>query len=1246
MLSFAADAMWRQNMPSRSANAGLRSVRHGRLPITPNERSDRAEQRTTRRSAQAPAESTSITIAPIEQPIQRIKSWWLWSVSALCAGGVCGLGLAVWASFSGKALLHQVGVQASYICSLGLILWRMAEIFQRRISAATSEIQGIAGLGEEQGRQLRITVASLRQQLGFERQQRARTAKEIAELRSHSSTSSRAGQALQQQMARLKKERADLEMKHQHTIATLQQKLKQANADLAEQRDTAAADAAAAAAEAAAAAAAPAARAAELEEQAAALQADLRATGVREREAAAAAAAAAAARVDADRRAEAAEAAVAELQTQLARAVAAREEGVEAARRKVEAAGRAAESLRGELEGVRRDSRGLQLQVEGIASLEARAEAAEQGRLDAVAELAALQDAAALAAEQSSTDLGRLRAEVDAAASALTASGDHAADLEARIAELTEQARAAEARAETLGEELRATEEQSTQHAAQAEQLREALSGEMAEVSEEVVRLREELKAAHADAAEKAERVQATEGALQVAEAARQVSAAAAEAARGEQRAADDAGAALGRVAGMILLALQATEKRSAVSEEQSAALRGRLEASEAHLHNLHQAIELHADGSDTLVLPDAPAGSDADGAVMQLRAALQGLLDSRAEVGGRVEALQARCAQLGATNEELKISNQGLLFEVDSHGVLIMELKSKLEALPENGANASDAAVAQWLEGIQPALNDAVQDIQEKKMFLENAKELCETLKSDVSALRQLSEDTFAESDPAFADALSQAVEEQEAMRAEYEAARRELSAAAASAHNAAAAAEAARTAAQEAAANSAARLAEVRGELAAVEAERQQLKTELQEQIEAGERRVTALQADVEAAEAQSGEAAARGRREAAAAREQLEALREAYATLDGMRGMLQEQLEVTQEQLCQERTRVTELEDAVSQARQDARAATADLLEPGIDGLVAKLHDAEAQTASLQQQLRAAQAGAAGAADSAAQQQLRAEVAHLRAVNGDLSAQHRTLKADMHHAAGIQDQLRGDVAKLLRELEDARTATAAATAAPGLAAAGELGEEQAEGAAAASDAAQQQAVRQAVEAIAERLRADGAAADSAEVVHAQAERILSQSQTIEDLNDLLSKRQREVRRMRAQVEAVLRVPQQGVTLKQLAAKAALAERLQRQLDALAARNEALRRDVARAAAAHSGVRSRTRQRLQTLAAAFGMGKLFGKAEPAGHGGGHISSSDEDVSGGAEEQMRQQSGLEIDLRSGAVSPTSANQR
>lgn len=113
-----------------------------------------------------------------------------------------------------------------------------------------------------------------------------------------------------------------------------------------------------------------------------------------------------------------------------------------------------------------------------------------------------------------------------------------------------------------------------------------------------------------------------------------------------------------------------------------------------------------------------------------------------------------------------------------------------------------------------------------------ENAKELCETLKSDVSALRQLSEDTFSDIDPAFSETLSRAVEEQEVMRAEHEAARRELSAAVASAQTAVAAADAARVSAAEAAADATARAEEARGELAAVEAERQRLRADLEEQ------------------------------------------------------------------------------------------------------------------------------------------------------------------------------------------------------------------------------------------------------------------------------------------------------------------------------------------------------------------------------------------------------------------------------
>lgn len=79
----------------------------------------------------------------------------------------------------------------------------------------------------------------------------------------------------------------------------------------------------------------------------------------------------------------------------------------------------------------------------------------------------------------------------------------------------------------------------------------------------------------------------------------------------------------------------------------------------------------------------------------------------------------------------------------------------------------------------------------------------------------------------------------------------------------------------------------------------------------IEQGEQRALALQADVEAAEARGEEATGRARRDAAAARDQLEALQDAYDSLDTMRGTLQEQLELSQEQLCEERARVSELE-----------------------------------------------------------------------------------------------------------------------------------------------------------------------------------------------------------------------------------------------------------------------------------------------------------------------------------------------
>lgn len=79
-----------------------------------------------------------------------------------------------------------------------------------------------------------------------------------------------------------------------------------------------------------------------------------------------------------------------------------------------------------------------------------------------------------------------------------------------------------------------------------------------------------------------------------------------------------------------------------------------------------------------------------------------------------------------------------------------------------------------------------------------------------------------------------------------------------------------------------------------------------------------------------------------------------------------------------------------------RREASATASELLEPGIDVIVAKLQEAEAQNTTLQQQLRQAEAGAT---ESRAAVQLRAEVEHLKATNGNLRAQNRGLKSDVH-------------------------------------------------------------------------------------------------------------------------------------------------------------------------------------------------------------------------------------------------------
>ena len=94
---------------------------------------------------------------------------------------------------------------------------------------------------------------------------------------------------------------------------------------------------------------------------------------------------------------------------------------------------------------------------------------------------------------------------------------------------------------------------------------------------------------------------------------------------------------------------------------------------------------------------------------------------------------------------------------------------------------------------------------------------------------------------------------------------------------------------------------------------------------------------------------------------------------------------------------------VQDEVRQVRQQARTATAELLEPGIDVLVAKLHDAETQNANLQQQLRHAAGATSSAGESDGVKHLKVEVEHLKAVNGNLRAENRTLKSDVKVCPG---------------------------------------------------------------------------------------------------------------------------------------------------------------------------------------------------------------------------------------------------
>lgn len=137
--------------------------------------------------------------------------------------------MAVYASFTGSAALHQVGVQAVYICSLGVILWRMKDALQAHLSAAMSskntshllrsfqqvprhvpncvlsrscaaEARELTDGREEQNKKLRALVVSQKQQLEYAKAQRRIYMQQVEEMRKNSTTAGKAEEHLQQQV--------------------------------------------------------------------------------------------------------------------------------------------------------------------------------------------------------------------------------------------------------------------------------------------------------------------------------------------------------------------------------------------------------------------------------------------------------------------------------------------------------------------------------------------------------------------------------------------------------------------------------------------------------------------------------------------------------------------------------------------------------------------------------------------------------------------------------------------------------------------------------------------------------------------------------------------------------------------------------------------------------------------------------------------------------------------------------------
>jgi hypothetical protein len=84
------------------------------------------------------AETRAAIAGAADVRLDVMGSRWYWALAALCAGGVSGLLIAIYASFSGQALYYQMGVQAAYICALGVILWRLKDALQQHLAGVLS----------------------------------------------------------------------------------------------------------------------------------------------------------------------------------------------------------------------------------------------------------------------------------------------------------------------------------------------------------------------------------------------------------------------------------------------------------------------------------------------------------------------------------------------------------------------------------------------------------------------------------------------------------------------------------------------------------------------------------------------------------------------------------------------------------------------------------------------------------------------------------------------------------------------------------------------------------------------------------------------------------------------------------------------------------------------------------------------------------------------------------------------------